>query len=118
MTPEELQEIERLDRLSTKGPFRINRYDCDGGAINWQVQQDHDSHGCEVIANITDDEPKRARYDAAFFVLARTLLPRLAAAFAEQTATIAALAAGVEAADLRALQAEEALAKAEGKAAK
>ena len=41
-------------------------------------------------------------------------IERLAAAFAEQTATIAALAAGIEAADLRALQAEEALAKAEG----
>lgn len=106
ITPEELQEIERLDREATPGPWTDTRYSSE------------DEHGPHIedrfestvaVCSVSVDEHSA---NGTFIARARTLLPRLAAAFAEQTATIAALAAGIEAADLRALQAEEALAKA------
>ena len=78
VTDAELAEVARLDHLATKGPYRVNRYDCDGGAINWQVQQDDGANGDEVIANISDDETTRAKHDAAFFALMRMLGPRIA----------------------------------------
>lgn len=77
VTAEELAAIARLDAAATPGPWHVNRYDEDGGSINWQVQQEPKPH--EVIANISDEEPRRARHDAALIVLARTLLPKLAA---------------------------------------
>lgn len=55
---------ERSAKSTTPGDWKVNRYDNDSGSINWQVQQ-CDPPG-EVIANIDDAEPKRARYDANF----------------------------------------------------
>jgi DNA polymerase III epsilon subunit-like protein len=73
VTEEELAEIERRCAEATPGPWQVNRFDNDGGEINWQVQQV--PRPSEVIANVTDDEPKRAKHDAAFVAHAREDLP-------------------------------------------
>jgi hypothetical protein len=82
-------ELEKLASGATPGPLRVNRYDCDGGAINWQVQQEGGDG--DVIANITDDEPKRARADAALFARARTAVPALCDVTAGLLAVVDAL---------------------------
>ena len=79
ITSADLDEVERLDKAATPGPWIVNRFDCEGGAINWQVQQLMDP--AEVIANVTDDEPRRARHDARLICLARSLLPRVVRAY-------------------------------------
>lgn len=77
VTDAQLDEIGRVASLATKGPFIINRYDNDNGTINWQIQQEPPPS--EVIANVTDDEPRRARYDAVLMAYGRNLLPACAA---------------------------------------
>lgn len=73
VTDDILAQIERVAALATKGPFIVNRYDNDNGTINWQIQQEPPPS--EVIANVTDDEPRRARYDAALMAYGLNWLP-------------------------------------------
>lgn len=66
--PCNLTEIRKVRAAISPPPYVINRYDCNGGAINYQVQQD--GGDSEVISNIVDDEVKRAKGTAAFIVAA------------------------------------------------
>ena len=60
----DLDAIDAIAAKATAGPYRVNRYDCEDGSINWQVQVD--APPGEVISNIVDSECKRARWTAQY----------------------------------------------------
>jgi len=82
-----VKDIEERARKAAPGPWIINRYNCDNGAINWQVQQEGDE--AEVISNVAADEVRTARATATFIASARSDVPALCAALREERATIA-----------------------------
>ena len=73
----EVTRWRELAEKATPGPWKINRYDNEGGEINWQVQQDRPP--AEVLCNISDECGRHmsARHDAAFIAASREAVPRL-----------------------------------------
>lgn len=71
-TNEELAIARRFLERATPGPFKVNRYDNDGGDLNWQVQSDHhggdDNTAFPVLCNIQELETKSAKADAHLIV--------------------------------------------------
>ena len=79
MTPEELQEIERLAREATPGPWNDVRI----GMVGDGSARSHEEQLCNAdgvaVAIMTHDGSEQAVQNTMFIARARTLLPRLVA---------------------------------------
>jgi len=75
MTPERIAELRALVDKATPGPIAIHRIDLDGGALEWQMQSER--RNAAVVGSFTDEDNRRARYDAQLFSAAVDAIPEL-----------------------------------------
>lgn len=73
ISKEERERDRAICEAAAAGPWHVNRFDNEGGAINWQVQSRAKPY--EVIANVDDSEVVKARATATMIARAREALP-------------------------------------------